>query len=134
MPTLSIKAVISKRSLSLLPQPVKPRSYDASNRRAAARQRRDAILSAARELMLRRGYAATTVGAIARAAGVSTQTVYKAFGDKPGVVQALYRQGLEGSGDEPAQQRSNRLRGVCTGHELVAGWAELAKEVAPQGA
>ena len=117
-----------------MPQPVKPRMYDASNRRAAARQRRDDILSAARQLMLRHGYAATTVGAIARAAGVSTQTVYKAFGDKPGVVQALYRRGLEGSGDEPAEERSNRLRGVSTGHELVAGWAELAKEVAPQGA
>ena len=115
-------------------QPVKTRRYDASSRRAAARQRRDDILSAARELMLRNGYAATTVGAIARAAGVSTETVYKAFGDKPGVVQALYRRGLEGSGDEPAEERSNRLRGVSTGHELVAGWAELAKEVAPQAA
>ena len=114
-------------------QPVKTRRYDASSRRAAARQRRDDILSAARELMLRNGYAATTVGAIARAAGVSTETVYKAFGDKPGVVQALYRRGLEGSGDEPAEERSNRLRGVSTGHELVAG-GPAGQEVAPQAA
>ena len=98
----------SKWGLSPLDQPVKTRRYDASSRRAAARQRRDDILSAARELMLRNGYAATTVGAIARAAGVSTETVYKAFGDKPGVVQALFRRGLEGSGDEPAEERSNR--------------------------
>jgi AcrR family transcriptional regulator len=116
----------------LLPQPVKPRSYDASGRRAAARQRREDILTAARDLMLRRGYAATTVDAIATAAGVSSETVYKAFGGKPGIARALYRRGLEGSGTVPAEERSNRLRGVSTGHELVAGWAQLASEVAPR--
>jgi AcrR family transcriptional regulator len=122
------------RSVSRLPQRVKTRRYDVSGRRAAARKRRDDILSAARELMLQRGYAATTIGAIATAAGVSPETIYKAFGDKPGVVRALYRKALEGAGDEPAEQRSDQLRGVSTGHQLVAGWADLAREVAPLGA
>jgi AcrR family transcriptional regulator len=117
-----------------LPHHVKTRRYDASGRRAAALRRREDILAAARELMVRHGYAATTVGAIATAAGVSPETVYKAFGDKPGVVRAMYRKALEGAGDHPAEERSNRLRGVSTGHELVAGWAQLASEVAPQGA
>jgi AcrR family transcriptional regulator len=113
---------------------VKTRTYDASNRRAAAARRRQDILDAARELMLRDGYAATTVTAIATSAGVSPETLYKAFGGKPGIVRALHRKALEGGGQEPAEERSNRLRGVSTGHELVAGWAELAKEVAPRGA
>jgi AcrR family transcriptional regulator len=117
-----------------LPHHVKTRRYDASGRRAAALRRREDILAAARELMVRHGYAATTVGAIATAAGVSPETVYKAFGDKPGVVRAMYRKALEGAGHHPAEERSNRLRGVSTGHELVAGWAQLASEVAPQGA
>ncbi len=117
-----------------MPAPVKTRRYDASGRRALARARRQDILAAARELMLRDGYAATTVAAIAAAAGVSSETVYKAFGGKPGIVRALYRQALEGAGPEPAEVRSNRLRDRSTGHELVAGWAELAREVAPWGA
>lgn len=113
---------------------VKTRAYDASNRRAAAARRRQDVLDAARELMLRDGYVATTVTAIATSAGVSPETLYKAFGGKPGIVRALYRKALEGGGQESAEERSNRLRGVSTGHELVAGWAELAKEVAPRGA
>lgn len=110
------------------------RAYDATSRRAAAARRRQAVLDSARELMLRDGYALTTVAAIAEAAGVSSETVYKVFGGKPGLVRALYRLALEGAGSEPAEERSNRLRGVSTGHELVAGWAELAREVAPRGA
>jgi len=110
--------------------PVKTRRYDASNRRALAEERRAAILAAARELMLRDGYAATTIGTIAGDAGVSTETVYKAFGGKPGIVRALYQQALEGAGGEPAERRSNRLRDTANGHELVAGWAELGREVA----
>jgi len=82
--------------------------------------------------MLQHGYATTTVGAIASGAGVSPETVYKAFGGKPGIVRALYRKGLEGAGNQPAEERSNRLRDTSTGHELVAGWAKLASEVAPQ--
>ena len=117
-----------------MPREVKTRAYDASNRRAAAARRRQDVLDAARELMLRDGYAATTVTAIATRAGVSPETLYKGFGGKPGIVRALYRNALEGGGQESAEERSNRLRGVSTGHELVAGWAELAKEVAPRGA
>lgn len=117
-----------------MPAPVKTRRYDASGRRAAADMRRQKILATARELMLRDGYAATTIASIVTGAGVSAETVYKAFGGKPGIVRALYRQALEGAGPEPAEERSNRLRDNATGHELVAGWAELAREVAPRGA
>lgn len=113
---------------------VKTRRYDARGRRAAATKRRQDILAAAGDLMLRDGYAATTIGSIAAAAEVSAETVYKAFGGKPGIVRALYRQALEGAGPESAEERSNRLREWATGHELVAGWAELAREVAPRGA
>jgi len=117
-----------------LSEHVKTRSYDASGRRAAARQRRQHILDAALELMLERGYAATTIADIATAAGASPETIYKTFGGKTGVVRALFHRALEGAGTVPAEERSNRLRGVSTGHELVAGWAQLASEVAPRGA
>jgi AcrR family transcriptional regulator len=66
-----------------------PRRYDASGRRARAQQRREAVLRAARTLFLDVGYAATTVPAVAGAAGVSAETVYKMFGGKAGLVRAL---------------------------------------------
>jgi AcrR family transcriptional regulator len=46
-----------------------------------ARKRR-AIMSAATDLFLQKGYLGTSVDEIAAAAGVSKQTVYKQFGDK----------------------------------------------------
>ena len=54
---------------------VKRRRYDASRRQAAAAERRARILEAASALFLGAGYGATTVGAIARRAGVSRSTV-----------------------------------------------------------
>jgi AcrR family transcriptional regulator len=70
---------------------VKPqRGYDSSRRREQASRNRQEVIAAARTLFLDKGYAATTVGQIAKAAGVSVETVYKAFATKPGVLKALF--------------------------------------------
>jgi len=61
---------------------VKRRSYDSPRRRAQAAATRDAIVLAAHELFVERGYASTTIDALAERAGVSTETVYAAFGNK----------------------------------------------------
>lgn len=116
-----------------MPRPVKTqRPYDASGRRAAALARRDAVLDTARELFLRSGFAGTTVAAIATGAGVSQETVYKTFGGKTGLVEALYRQGLLGAGPVPAYERSDSLRTNPDPHEVVRGWSRLAMEVSPR--
>jgi AcrR family transcriptional regulator len=111
---------------------VKGREYDSSGRRAAAAERRDRVLAQASSLMLRDGYAATTVAAIAAASGVSPETVYKSFGGKPGLVRALFDRALEGAGPVPAETRSDALRSTDA-TTLVTGWARLATEVAPRG-
>jgi AcrR family transcriptional regulator len=111
---------------------VKVRGYDASKRRAAARDRRDRILERARELFLRDGYAATTVAAVAGAADVSTETIYKVFGGKSGLVRAMHARALEGSGPTPAEERSDVLRQTASARDIVAGWGELTTEVSPQ--
>lgn len=81
---------------------VKPkRAYDASRRREQARESRRAMLDAARRLFLAHGYADTTMPMIAEEAGVSVQTLYKAFENKPGLVKALVDVALVGD-DEPA--------------------------------
>jgi len=56
--------------------------YRSPRREDAAAATREAILSRARDLFLARGYAATTVPEIARAARVATQTVYASTGGK----------------------------------------------------
>ncbi len=112
--------------------PVKPRRYDASGRRAAARARRERVLRAAEALFGASGYATTTVAAIAEAADVSAETVYKTFGGKSGLVRALWQKALEGAGPVPAELRSDALRALADPGALVLGWARLATEVAPR--
>src|SRR4051812_37590580 len=67
-----------------------PRRYDARGRQEQARQNRRTILAEAQRLFLEHGYAKTTVAAIAAAAGVSVETVYKAFTNKPGLAKAVF--------------------------------------------
>jgi AcrR family transcriptional regulator len=76
---------------------VKTRRYDASRRRERALGTRAAILSAARTLFVRDGYAATSVAAIAREAGVAADTVYAAVGPKPALMTLLIETALSGT-------------------------------------
>lgn len=76
------------------------RRYDASARRASAQQTRRRILTVARKLFLKRGYAATTMAAIAEAANVSIETIYLSVGGKPSLVRFLIETALSGA-DEP---------------------------------
>ena len=77
-----------------------PRSYDGSGRRAAARRNRIAVLDACRDLLLRDGYRAMSIQAVAERAGVSAPLVYKTFGSKQALVKAVYDATLAGD-DEP---------------------------------
>ena len=56
--------------------------YDSRRRRAQANETRSAIVRTARDLFIEQGYGHTTVADIARAAGVSVETIYAAFGNK----------------------------------------------------
>jgi AcrR family transcriptional regulator len=76
------------------------RSYRSPLREEQARQTQLRILDAAHGLLLEQGYTATTMAAVAAAAGVSTQTVYKTFGTKPALVKRLYDVTLVGD-DQP---------------------------------
>lgn len=67
----------------------RPRPYDSTRRREQAAQTRMRVIDAAQALFTERGYAATTMEAIATAAGVATDTVYASFGTKRGVLQVL---------------------------------------------
>ena len=58
-------------------------------------RKRLTILSAGRELFLSNGYQGTSVDQIAASAEVSKQTVYKHFGDKQELLQAIVNNALE---------------------------------------
>ncbi|MGD9704048.1 MAG: TetR/AcrR family transcriptional regulator [Acidimicrobiia bacterium] len=74
-----------------------PRGYDGSRRRAAAEARRNEIFDAAFTLFVERGYAATTMAAIAERAGVAVDTVYASAGTKPALLMALNDLAVTGS-------------------------------------
>ena len=115
-------------------QPVKAsRRYDSSARQEAARLRRETVLDTAQRLLLRDGYARTSVPVIAETAAVSAETVYKSYGGKAGLVRAIQQRALAGSGPVPAEQRSDDM----SAHEtnpvaLLRQWTTLATEVAPR--
>ena len=62
-------------------RPVK-RRYDSSRRRAQADETRSAIIRAARDLFIERGYGHTTLADVAQTAGVSVETIYASVGTK----------------------------------------------------
>jgi AcrR family transcriptional regulator len=80
--------------------PSSRRPYDASHRREQAAATRRQILDAALRLFVRDGYAATSVAAIAKEAGVSLRTVYLGFGNKGGLIRAAWHLVLRGEQDE----------------------------------
>jgi AcrR family transcriptional regulator len=91
-----------------VPEPVKTRAYAGARRREAAAARRRRVLEAAAELFTSRGYAATSMAAVASAAGVAVDTVYATVGRKPALLLAV--------------------------HDLLLGEGELADDGRPVGA
>jgi AcrR family transcriptional regulator len=88
-------------------EPVKSkRRYDATRRREQAAATSREILEAAQRLFEERGYAATTMAAIAAEAGVALKTVYVAFETKSGLLRSLWHLRLRGdAADVPVAER-----------------------------
>lgn len=76
------------------------RGYRSDLRAAQTRLTRRAVVGAAAELFVERGYAATTVDAVAGAAGVSRKTVFNAVGGKPTLLKLAYEWSIVGD-DQP---------------------------------
>jgi AcrR family transcriptional regulator len=84
----------------------KRRPYDGTSRRKSADKTVRSILDAARKLFLQRGYIATTMPAIAQAAGIALDTVYAAVGRKPKLLGLLIEGAISGTEEPiPAEQR-----------------------------
>jgi AcrR family transcriptional regulator len=130
-------------------EPVKSkRRYDSSRRRAQAAATRGDILDAAQRLFERRGYAGTTMEAIAAEAGVALKTVYVGFETKSGLLRALWNHLLRAGRDEvpvaqqdwyrdvvaePDPQRQLLLTASASRSvkERIAGVLEVIRSAAP---
>ena len=88
---------------------VKPRRrYNATRRQAQAAQTRQDILDAANRLFVEGGYTGTTLAAIAQAAGVVVETIYRAYGSKAELFKAVVQAAVAGGASRaqvPVEQR-----------------------------
>jgi AcrR family transcriptional regulator len=66
------------------------RPYELGKRREASDRTREAVLSSARELLESGGVRDLTMEALAKASGVTRQTIHNLFGTRTGVLEALF--------------------------------------------
>ena len=85
-----------------------------SPRQQRALGTRSRIRDAARELFLTRGYTATTIPDIARAAGVAHQTVYFTYGSKAGVLSAIVDGAIVGDLEPVPLLQRPQVRRIAT--------------------
>jgi AcrR family transcriptional regulator len=114
------------------------RPYRSPRRARQAAETRRAVLAAARALLVEKGWAATTVAAIARHAGVSVDTVYASVGRKPAVLRELVETALSGTDEPvPGEQRDyvQRVRAAPRATDKLRLYAEglaaLQQRLAP---
>ncbi len=88
------------------------RPYDATNRRKRAEEERRAtrrrVISAAQRLFVAKGYTDTTMGDIAKTAGVALQSVYKAASSKADLLQLVVDAVVAGDDEDEDVMMSDR--------------------------
>ena len=85
------------------------RRYHSPLRIEQADGTRRRVLAAARDMFLARGYAGTTVAAVARAAGVSPDTIYVSVGGKQGLLEGVLSL-ARSDPEDPAQHDQDHRR------------------------
>jgi AcrR family transcriptional regulator len=113
------------------------RPYRSQLRNEHAELTRRQLVDAAIELFLERGYAATTIDAIAERAGVSRRTVFSAVGGKAALLKLAFDRTLAGDdapaaiADRPAvREMMQQSDPVQLLHEWIAMNAAIARRVA----
>lgn len=108
------------------------RTYSSPVRAEQAELTKRRITDAAYDLFLDRGYPATTIAQIAKAAGVTAQTVYNTFGSKPALLKRVYDIRLVGDEEPiPFGQRPDVIA-LYTQEDpaqFLEGYARLGREL-----
>ncbi|MGW0161014.1 TetR/AcrR family transcriptional regulator [Mycobacterium sp. NPDC003323] len=103
------------------------RGYRSGLRADQAARTRSTVVSAAAELFVDRGYAGTTIDAVAYRAGVSRKTVFSAVGGKPELLKLAVDWAV--AGDDQAVALADREEFVAAlGHDdpvrLITDWVD----------
>lgn len=114
-----------------MPEPVK-RQYRSTLRNAQAHDTRRTLVTEAARLFVTRGYAATTIDAVAQAAAVSRKTVFTSVGGKVELLKLAVDWAVAGD-DEPvalADRPSFRALLASTDPEaLVRDWVSMNVDI-----
>jgi AcrR family transcriptional regulator len=102
------------------------RRYDSTWRKEQARATQRAILAAAHELFVAKGYGRTTVADVARAAGVSVETVYGAFGNKATLLHRVWDVTIGADDEEIAYHDRPEVREIREEPDLRRRFARQA--------
>lgn len=109
------------------------RAYASPLRVGQAQTTRRLILDAAARLFAEQGYVATSIDAIAAAAGVGRATVFTAVGGKPVLLKAAYDIAIVGDEQPVAlveRPRSRLIRQEPDARRYLDRYGELAAEIA----
>lgn len=112
--------------------PAAKRRYDNSRREAAARATRQRVIEAAKALFVDQGYPATRIEAIAEASDTPLPTLYRLFGSKRSLLQAVMDTSFVGDdepvafGDRPEVQAALR---AADPEALIDAFAAICRDV-----
>jgi AcrR family transcriptional regulator len=108
-----------------MPEDVK-RAYQSTRRAEQAAETRRAVVWAAADLFVERGYGATTIDAVAAAAGVSRKTVFTAVGGKADLIKLAVDWTVAGDDDEATLRDRPAMQEILAaddGVTLLTRWA-----------
>ena len=95
------------------------RAYDSTRRRAQANETRIAIVRAARDLFIGRGYGNTTLADIAGVAGVSVETIHKSVGTKAALLHKAWDITVGGDEQDVVFHERPEVRAIRSEPELA---------------
>ena len=99
---------------------------------ARTRLARRAVIDAARNLFLKRGYGATTIDAISAGSDVPPATVYRLFSSKRGILKALLEVSIVGDDDQVPMAERPHVQSLLADPDpknTVANFVNVAAEV-----
>ncbi len=108
-----------------------PRRYRSTVRERQAQLTRLTVFTAAQRLFLERGFAATTVAAVADEAGVSTETIYASLGGKRGLLEGVIEATLFGPESVPLGEQTvwRRLEVLVDPRERLATFVAFVCDI-----
>lgn len=110
---------------------VKPKRKYASTRRAGqAADTREAVIGAARKLFIAGGWQGTTIAGVARAAGVSNETIYAVFGNKQILLRAVVERSVRRTDPAAPLLEQAGPRAIAAAADQRAQIALFAEDIA----